>query len=132
MLLVLVRHFIYTMFHFWWEEKLLKHQEASEYYDHNCLQIFLLSLLTALIVKSSHILTEIFLKSVMDQVWKSFNTEPEPPWKDQKSSYQARQFLALFYNLNPLVLGWNCVKGLRITKVVKEIKSKGTWGWFRP
>ena len=44
-------------------ENLLNHQKFSKFYEHDCLQnlIFLfMSLLTALIVKNNHILSEIY------------------------------------------------------------------------
>ena len=34
---------------------------------------------------------------------------------------------ALFYNLVAPILGWNCVKDLRVTKIVKQIKFEGVW-----
>ena len=48
--------------------------------------------------------------------------------KRSESSYQVRQMLTLFYNLVALILGLNSVKGLRVTKFVKEIKFEGLWG----
>ena len=65
----------------WWKENFLNHQKVSKYYEHGCLQNFLLpfmSLLTGLIVKNSHILAGIyfaFLKNVLGQTWKAFNTK---------------------------------------------------------
>ena len=47
----------------------------------------------------------------------SFDTEFKPQWKDQKRNYQVRQNLALFGKLVALILGWNCVKGLILTKI---------------
>ena len=44
-------------------ENLVKHQKVSEYYDHDCLRNFLLlfiSLLTASIVRNSHLLAGIY------------------------------------------------------------------------
>ena len=44
-----------------------------------------MSLLTTLIVENIHILAGIriiFLKNVLDQTWKAFNTKSEPQWKD--------------------------------------------------
>ena len=35
---------------------------------------------------------------------------------------------ALFSSLIALTLGYNSVKDLSVTKIVKEIKSKGVWG----
>ena len=43
-------------------------------------------------------------------------------------SYQVKQIVVLFYNLIALTLGQNRVKGLRVTKNVKEIKFEEIWG----
>ena len=48
--------------------------------------------------------------------------------KDRKSSYQVRQILAGFCNLIALILSQKCVKGFRVTKIVKEIEFKGVCG----
>ena len=67
-----------------------------------------MSLFIAPIVKNSHILSGIyfiFLKNVLHQAWKIFNTKFEPQWKDRKSSYQVRQMLALFCKPVALILG---------------------------
>ena len=67
-----------------------------------------MSLLTALIVKNSHILGRIyfiFLKNILNQTWKAFNTKFGPQWKDRKSSYQVRQVLAVFCKLVALISG---------------------------
>ena len=85
-------------------------------------------LLTAPIVKNSHILTEvyfIFLKNVLGQTWKPFHTEFGPQWKDQKRSYQVRQNLELFGKSVALILGWNNVKDHIITEIVKKLSLKG-------
>ena len=53
----------HTSFHLWWKENLVKQSKFSKYYGHGCLQNFLLlfmPLLTAPIVKNSHILTEVY------------------------------------------------------------------------
>ena len=89
-----------------------------------------MSLLTAPFVKKIHILARvyfIFLKNILDQTWKSCNTKIGPQWKDRKSSYEVIQVLALFCNLVTLVAGWNCVKGLKVTKIGKYTKFKGAW-----
>ena len=49
-------------------------------------------------------------------------------WKDRESSYDVRIILVLFCHSIALILGWNSVKGLRVTKNVKEIKFEGVWG----
>ena len=46
-----------TSFHLWGKENLVKHQKVSKHYENDCVQNFLLlfiSLLTALVVKNSH------------------------------------------------------------------------------
>ena len=66
-----------------------------------------MSFLTASIVKNSHIEAKIyfmFLKNVLKQTWKSFNTKFRLQWK-RKNIYQVRQILALFCNLIALILG---------------------------
>ena len=66
-----------------------------------------MSYLTAPIVKNSHIEAKIyfmFLKNVLKQTWKSFNTKFRPQWK-RKTNYQVRQILTLFCNLIALILG---------------------------
>ena len=54
----------YALFHLWLKENLVKHQRVSKYYDydflHNFFLLLLMSLLTAPVVKSSHILAGIF------------------------------------------------------------------------
>ena len=50
-------------FLFWRKEDLVKHQKFSKDYDHDCLQnfiLFLVSLLTAPTVKNSHIVAGIY------------------------------------------------------------------------
>ena len=52
----------HASFHLWRKENLLNDQKVSKNYEHDCLKDFLLifiSLLTASIVKNSHILTGI-------------------------------------------------------------------------
>ena len=67
-----------------------------------------MSLLTALIVENSHILSRIYfivLKQILDQTWKAFNTKFELQWKDRESSSQVRQILGLPRELVTLILG---------------------------
>ena len=76
-----------------------------------------MSLLTALIVKNSHILAGIYfiflnvlrpnLKGFQCQIWTSM--------KDRESNYQVREILALLGKLVALILDLNFVKGLRDT-----------------
>ena len=62
-----IHHFItsnHASFNLWWKKNLLNHQKVSKYHEHDCLQNFLLLfmyLLTALIVKNSHILAGIYV-----------------------------------------------------------------------
>ena len=69
-----------------------------------------------------------FVKHVLKQTWKSLNTTFWPQLKDRESSYQVMKILALFCNLIALTLGWNCVKGLGVIKIVMEIGFNGVWG----
>ena len=48
-----------------------------------------MALWTALVVKNNHILAGIyfiFLKNVLEQTWKAFNTKFGPPWNNRESS----------------------------------------------
>ena len=54
------------------------------------------------------------------------NTKMGPQWKNRQSIYQVTQILALFCILVALILGWNCVKDLRVAKIVKKLNLKGS------
>ena len=137
-----MRQLAYTMFisnnrssfHSWWNESLVKDQKIVwKYYEKNCLQNFyflFMSLLAAKFIKKSHMYTRvyfIFLKNILKQTWKSFNTKSWPRWKDGKSSKWVRQLLASFSNLIALILSENCAKGLSHTKIISSIKFEGVW-----
>ena len=85
---------------------------------------------TAKYVKEAVILRPELSLSFLQRHWNrnSFNTKFWPQWKDRKYSYQNRQLLALFCNLIALILSWNSVKGLIVTKIFKEYKFEGVWG----
>ena len=97
---------ITLFFHLWWKKTLFIYQNVSECYEYSCLQnffSFFMSLFRALIAKNSYILSWIyfiFLKNVVDQTWKAFNTKFGPQCKDRESSYQVRQTLALFLHIS--------------------------------
>ena len=124
----------HTSFHLRSKKNLVKYQKVSKCYVHNCLRNFLLVfmfLLTALIVKNSLILAEIyfiFLKTILDQTSKSLDAKFGPQWKDRSSSCQVRKNLALFSNLVGLILSWNLVKNLIVTGIVKKMNFEGTLG----
>ena len=134
-----MRQLVYTIlisnnrpsFHLWWKENLGKLQQVSKYYEKDCLQIFLLLLMSLLkikIVKNIHILSKIyliFLKNVLKQTRNSFNTKFQTQWKACSSSYQLKQILAVFFELIPLILGQSSVEVLGVTEIVKEIKFEG-------
>ena len=86
----------------------VNHQKVPKYYKYIFLQNFLsffISILTALIVKNSHILSEIYLpKNIPEKTWNTFNKKIGPQ-KDRESFYQVRQILAHFRNLVALILG---------------------------
>ena len=69
-----------------------------------------------------------FWEILVCQTWKVFNTKFGAQSKDWKSSYQVRKILALFCILVTLIVGWNLVKCLRVTKNVKQIKLEGVCG----
>ena len=48
--------------------------------------------------------------------------------KNRDSSYGVRQILVLFFILVALILVWNYVKGLKVTKIIKQIKFEGVLG----
>ena len=66
-------------------------------------------------------------KNTLDQTWKASNIKYVPQWEDVKNSYQLRHFLVLFCRLIALTLAEKCIKSLRVSKTVKEIKFKGVW-----
>ena len=65
---------------------------------------------------------------MLKQTWHSFITKSQTQWKDRESSYHVRITLGHFCHSIALILGWNSVKELRVTKNVKEIKFEGVWG----
>ena len=82
-------------------------------------------------MKIWHIIYFFFLENILKQTWNCFNTKFQPQGKDWKSSYQIKEVLALFCLSIALMVGYNCVKELRVTKIVKEIKFERIWGWTR-
>ena len=61
------------------------------------LPLHFISLLIVPILKNNHYRDEInftFLKNVLDQISKAFNTKSVPQLKDWKSSYQRKQILS--------------------------------------
>ena len=86
-----------------------------------------MSLLTALILINSHILSgiySIFLEKCPIPNLKGFNMKFEPQWKGHKNSYGARQILVLFCKQVALILGSNCVKGLKGLIVIVSCRLK--------
>ena len=65
---------------------------------------------------------------MLDQTSKPFSTKFGPQGKQRKSTYQVKQILLLLRMLVTLILHENYVKGLRVAKIVKQIKFKGHWG----
>ena len=66
----------------------------------------------------------IFVENVIHQTSKA---KFGPQWKDQKSRSQVKEMFALFFKLVALILGQNCSKVLRVTKIVKQPKFQGVW-----
>ena len=69
----------------------------------------------------------IFLGNVIHQTSKAFNSKFGAQRKNSKSSSQVKQIFALFCQLVALISGQNCIKVLRVTKSVKQIKFEGAW-----
>ena len=136
-----MRQLVYTMFIsnnrawlcLWWKENLLKHQRVSKYYENDCLQNLLLhfmSLLTTRFVKNCHIwagIYLIFLKKVLKQIEMLLIPNFDLSKKIGKAVIKWEKIFALFCILIALTLGWNSVRGLRVTKIVNEIKFEGVW-----
>ena len=59
--------------------------------------------------------------------FKGFNTKFGPQWKDWKNTYQVKQVLSLLSKFVTLYLDGNYAKGLRVIKIVKQIKFEGKW-----
>ena len=127
----------HTLFYLWWKESLVINKKIFNYHDHGCLQNVLLlfiSLLTAPIVKNSHILAETYFnfakkkKNVPDVTRKSFKSKFRLHWKGHKSNYQVRPTLAPFCRLVSLTLHY--ASNLKVNKIVKQIKSEGAWDEF--
>ena len=118
-----------------WNENLPIYQIVLKYYEHDCLEnlfSFFLSLVTTSFVKKSQFLTGIYfislrkhrilnLKGFQYQIWSSVK---------RSGKYLLSQILALFWILFTLILTWNCVKGLRNTKIFKQMKFEGGWCEF--
>ena len=88
-------------------------------------------LLTAPIVKNNDILAEtyfIFLKNVLDHTWKDFRYRLRNSVKRSVKLYPVKQNLALFRNLVALILNWNYVKSLIVTKIFQNFMFGGHWG----
>ena len=98
-----------------------------------CKNFVLLSmfLLTALIVKNSLILAGfyfIFLKPSWTKLESLWIPNLDLSEKIGKVVIEVRQNLALFCNLVSLILSWNGVKRLIVTKLVQKINLEVTWG----
>ena len=108
------------------KENLIKHQKTSTYFENDCLQNFLLiiiSLLAAPVVKKTHIESKIYLAFVKKHSKTNLKvysykipTKVKRLEKQLSSKANFSRFLSLFKSNFRL----NCLKGLRITKVVKE------------
>ena len=73
-------------------------------------------------------ITLFFVRNCPKKTWKTFNTKFWPKWKHRESSYQVRHILGRFWNLIALILGLNYVKGIRVTKIFREISFQGVLG----
>ena len=99
-------------------------KNVSAYWLLNFLSLFMYLLTAKLAEKSlaSARIFFIFLKNVQKQTWGIlFNIKFSPQSIDWKSSYLLKQVLALFWNLINLLFAHNSVKGVRVTKILKDI-----------
>ena len=85
------------------------------------------SLLTAPLVKNSYIWLEFTLKS-QTKIESLSIPKLDLTEKDRKTSFQVQQVSAPFCKVVALILGQNCLKGLRVTKIMKQVKFEGVWG----
>ena len=105
------------------KKNLVKRQKASKYYENDCLLRFpllFMCLLTASIVIKSHSKTRIciiFLKNVLKQILTSL--------KISEKLLISKANFCTFLKLNYSILVRNCVKELRVTKILKEISFEG-------
>ena len=116
---------------------MLNHRKALKYYKHNYLQnslLLFLSLLTALVVKNSHVLAEIyfvFLKNVqtIKLEWLSISNL-DLSEKIGKAVIKLGKFYRSFAKF-VLMSSYNCAKSVKVTKIIKQIKFEGVWGKFK-
>ena len=59
---------------------------------------------------------------------KVFQYQVSTSGKRSKQQFTSKTIFSTFCNLIALIIDWNCVKGLRVTKIVKQIKFKAVWG----
>ena len=93
-----------------------------------------MSLLTAKVVENIFIWASthfFFPRNVLKQSLSSFDMKFQPQFKARKRSYRLSESLTLFWYLIALILGQTSVKGLRVTKIVQEMKFEGIWAQDR-
>ena len=128
-----MRQLVYTMFitnnhalfHLWWDKKVLK------YYVHDCLWNFLLFmfLLTAQIVTNSHILAGIYFTFLKKRPGANLKLFWYQIWTSVKRSVKylsSNRTFSTFCNLVALILNWNCLKSLKVTKMTRKLSLKWT------
>ena len=135
-----MRQLLYTMFisnnralfHSWWKENLVKHQNVPIYYENWLPAKF--SFAFCVFIKRTicfnelylgqNLLYLIFLKNVLRPSWKSFNSKFQPQRKDLKSSYHVRPILAVFCNLIALNYVKTVSQALELTKLSSKLNLK--------
>ena len=73
-----------------------------------------------------------FVKNVLKTTWNCFNTKFQPQVKDRKCSYQLRSILELLSNFFALILNYDSVKDLRVTKNDKASTFEEVWDRLEP
>ena len=110
----------HALFHLRWNKKVLK------YYVHDCLWNFLLFfmfLLTAQIVTNFT-----FLKKCPGANLKLFRYQLWTSVKRSVKHLSSNTTFSTFCNLVALILNWNCLKNLIVSKIVQKIKFEGDRG----
>ena len=87
-----------------------------------------MSFLTVSTVKNSHILAGVYFIFLKDRARPNSKALVNQIWTSKKRSKKHFFAFSTFYNLVALILDENCVKGCRVTAIVKVIQFERAWG----
>ena len=120
--------------HFWWKENLIKYQKFSKYYDHGCLENFLLRFmpwLTVPIVEKCHILPGIYFIILKERSRRSSKVFQYQIWtlkKRSKKILSCKTNFSTFLQLSCSNYRLKLIKDLRVAKIIKQINFEVAWG----